>query len=377
MAEVTKSDNRHDELFSLVEKLCALPTVSGHEYMSADEIRKLSEDYADGFFDSSEITPSGSVLLWHHAKNKDAKTLLFDAHIDTVGFAVSELLGGGFVRLENIGGIDTAILKACEIEIYGKEKLRAFFSSVPPHLSKLKNAEEAEKVSDTFVDTGLSDEDCRKLIPIGTPCAYVPKTVRLMNGRISSTSLDDKICIAALLETARLLSEDKIDNINVCVQLSTGEERGAKGANATAFAAGDVCECIVLDVNFAKEAGSTPGTYIEMDKGAGLSLSACTSRELTDRIFEFAQQNNIPCQRVVELCDTGTNAQIIARVANGIKSAVLSIPLKYMHTSVETASLEDVSLCAELLGAYVRYSDKNGMSIPVYNYKEGGHGGIV
>ena len=374
MAKETKSKVKSDELFRLIEKLCSLPTVSGYEYMSADEIRKLAVSYSGGFFDSSEITPSGSVLLHHRSKAENAQTLLIDAHIDTVGFAVSEILGDGFIRLENVGGIDTAVLKACEIEIYGKEKLRAFFSSVPPHLSEAKNDREAEKVSDTFADTGLSDENCRRLIPIGSPCAYLPKTVRLMGNKISSVSLDDKICIAAVLEGARLLSKEQIANINVCVQLSTGEERGAKGANATCFAIPNVNECIVLDVNFANEAKSTPGSYIEMGKGAGLSLSACTSRELTDRIYSFAMQNKIPCQRIVELCDTGTNAQVIARTGQGIKSAVLSIPVKYMHTSVETASLEDVILCAQLLCDYIKHSDKNGLSIPVYNYKKRRHG---
>lgn len=374
MAKEAKYTQHTDELFGLIAELCSLPTVSGHEYMSADKIRKLSQSYADGFFDYGEITPSGSVLLWHHSKHDNAKTLLLDAHLDTVGFAVSEILDGGFVRLENVGGIDTAVLKGCEIEIYGKEKLRAFFSSVPPHLSKLKNSDEAEKVSDTFADTGLSTEECKRLIAIGTPCGYVPKTLRLMGNRISSVSLDDKICIASVLSAARLLSEEQIENINVCVQLSTGEERGAKGAGATHFAVKDAAECIVLDVNFAKEAKSTPGSYIEMEKGAGLSLSACTSRELTDRIYSVAMKKGIPCQRIVELCDTGTNAQVIARVGTGIKCAVLSIPVKYMHTSVETASLDDVVYCAQVLCEYIKHSDKNGISIPVYNYKEGGHG---
>lgn len=360
-----------DKLFELIKTLCSLPTVCGYEYMSAQKILDFSLKYTEGFFDKSEITTTGTVLLWHHAKSENACTLLLDAHIDTIGFVVSEILDGGFVRFENVGGIDTSLLPSCEIEIYGKETVRAFFSSVPPHLSKLSDNSGAVKVSDTFADTGLSREECERVIPVGTPAAFLPITQRLMNSRISSVSLDDKICMASILEAARTLSiKGEEINVNLCVQFSTGEERGARGASATAKIV-DADECIVLDVNFAKEMTSKPGSYLEMDKGAGLSLSACTSRELTDCIYSVAQANGIPCQRIVELCDTGTNAQVLSRMGTGIRSAVLSIPIRYMHTSVETASLKDVSFCANLLEAYVHYICQNGIGAPVYDYKEG------
>jgi len=358
-----------EKLFELIKTLCSLPTVCGHEYMSAEKIRDISLEYAQGFFDSAEICATGSILLWHHTSLENAPTLLLDAHLDTIGFVVSEILNDGFVKFENVGGIDTSILPACEIEIYGKETVRAFFSSVPPHLSKMSNGNEVSKVSDTFADTGLTCEECERLIPVGTPAAFHPRTDRLMNDRISSVSLDDKICMAACLEMARMLSEEKID-VNVCVQFSTGEERGARGAYASANLV-DADECIVLDVNFAKEMTSKPGAFLEMGKGAGLSLSACTWRVLTQQIYDIAIENKIPCQRIVELCDTGTNAQVLSRMGTGIKTAVLSIPIRYMHTSVETASLSDAHECAKLLSAYVKHTNKSGTSKPVYNYKEG------
>ncbi len=366
-----------EELFKLIKTLCSLPTVSGHEYMSAKKIRDLSTGYADGFFDSAELASTGSVLLWHHASDKNAGTLLIDAHLDTIGFVVSGLLEGGFVRFENAGGIDTSILPACEIEIYGKETVRAFFSSVPPHLSKISGENSSTKVSDTFADTGLTKEQCEKLIPIGTPAAFLPKTDMLLNSRIASVSLDDKICMAAALEMAKMLASEKENiNVNICVQFSTGEERDARGAYASANLV-DADECIVLDVNFAKEMTSKPGAYLEMEKGAGLSLSACTSRELTERIYDVARENEVSCQRIVELCDTGTNAQVLSRMGKGIKTAVLSIPIRYMHTSVETAALSDVRECARLLSVYVKHISTNGISKPVYDYKEGANGRAI
>lgn len=336
-----------DKLFDLINIITHLPTVSGFEYMSNKVVLSTVKEYTKDFFDSSEILPTGSVLLIHKSKGKNAKKLMFDAHIDTVGFCVTQHLENGFVKVCAVGGVSGDILPSCEILLHGKEDVRAFFTSTPPHLSK--DSEKPKKMIDALcVDTGLEDKELEKILPIGTCGTFFAPTVRLLNDRIASPYLDDKICIAAICQCCKNLAKNPPQNTDIYVLLSAGEEKSQIGARTVASRVLPDA-CIVLDVNFAKEKGSKQTEYIPMDKGPGISISSCTHRAFTDFIYDTANKHGISCSRIVEMTNTGTNAQVIARTGTGIPTAVLSIPLKYMHSSVECASLCDVQKTADLL----------------------------
>ncbi len=357
-----------ENLFELTKALVNIPTISGFEKDSAKRIIEVSQKYTGIQFDEVSITPHGSILLGLVCGKPGAKRLVFDAHYDTIGFMVTKHEGNGFVRVTNIGGIDTGILNAAEIELYGKRTIRAFFSSVPPHLSK---STEKVKIGELFVDTGLDDKTLREICPVGTPGGFCCETTRLQNNRIASKSLDDKICMSAILCAMKELYENRPKNIDVYAHFSCGEEKSMLGGATFAdnFRADAV---VVLDVNFAKEATSRLGEYIEFEKGPGVSISSTTSRVLTNAIYQCAQRHNLPLQRVVEMTSTGTNANIIGRRYTGIHAAVLSVPLRYMHTSVETVSLCDVKATAQLLAEFAADNDEEFCCIPVYVIKGGG-----
>ena len=128
---------------------------------------------------------------------------------------------------------------------------------------------------------------------------------------------------------------------------------------------------VYLDVNFAKEKGSADGEYGNLGEGAMLSYSAVTSMKFTRFIHETATGNNLSVQSVNEMTYTGTNADVAAKVGLGTASAVLSIPVKYMHSSVETADMNDVITCAEILKETALAYDVSPVCKPVY-FKRGG-----
>ncbi len=361
-----------ENLFFLTQKLCACPSVSGYEHLSANDIVTAVQDYSGGFFDSFEVSPAGSVFMTHSCGNQNAPTLLLDAHIDTIGFAVTEHVGNGFVKVCAVGGIDSNILPSLEVVLHGKSKdYRGFFTSVPPHLASKDTKSASPVISELSVDTGLDDEVLKNQLPIGTSVSFYSKARRLMNNRICSAYLDDKICISVAAEFARLACEKLQNrNINICVLLSCGEEKNMLGA-ATASYFTDISACIVLDVNFAKEKSSKEGEFIPMDSGAGISFSSCTDRSFIEFICNTAAKNSIKHSRIVEMTSTGTNAQVIARTSHGIPTAVVSIPLKYMHTSAEMASLCDVKDCAELLLCVANEFNDGTICKPVYFVKGG------
>ena len=336
------------KLLSLIRELTAVPTVSGYEKSGMNTLADAAVKYTGIRNPHMRILPSGSVIFGIQSKDPDAKTLVFDAHADTIGFTVTEHCGNGFVKVSAIGGIDSGILPASEAELYGKRTLRAFFTSVPPHLA---SSDKKTPLSELMLDTGLSDGELSELCPIGTPGGFHAPVTLLANNRIASKSLDDKLCIAAICHALKLINESVTDVINVYAHLSVGEEKSMRGASTLAenFRADG---CVVLDVNFAKEQSSYPGEYIPIDGGAGLSLSASTNRAFTDAIYQSAQKHGVKCSRIVEMQSTGTNANIMGRMSTGIQTAVLSLPLKYTHTSVACASLDDVISCAKLLKCF-------------------------
>ncbi len=341
---------KNKKLFEFLCALTEIPTVSGFEAENIESVAKLCMDFTLGFFDEYEILPSGSILFKKKGALKNPKKLMLDAHIDTVGFIVSEICSGGFVKVTNIGGIDPYILPATPVNILGKEKVYGVFTSVPPHLAG-KSTKDKLKISDLYVDTGLSEEDVRKLIDIGTPVCFEQKPKELLNNMVASPYLDDKACCASIMLGCRKLAkENVVPDCDLYVHFSVGEEKTQLGAKTVPYTV-DVDACIVLDVNFAYTEGVKEYESLVLGKGAGISYSASIKRELSDFIAQTAKKHSLALQSVVEMRSTGTNASYIHR--NGIPCAVLSLPLKNMHTFSETVSLDDIEHCAWLLSCII------------------------
>lgn len=348
-----------EELKKFLKDLIYAPTVSGYEKMSAEKIIELCNEFSGGIFTESYITTTGSVVMAKKCGKKNAKKLCFDAHLDTIGFAVSEILTGGYLRLVPLGGIDTNILPSAEVEILGKKTIRAVFSSIPPHLSR---SEKLPEVSELLVDTGLTDEHLHEIVSVGTPARLYPHFTELLCDRISSVSLDDKICIAAAVKAVKNIS-NSLENTDIYCYFSSGEERGGNGSHHI-YEEISPDALIVLDVNFAKEKGSVCGEYGLLSKGAMMSFSSQTSIKFTRFILECAVGEKI--QLVNEMNWTGTNADVSAKTGLGIPTAVVSVPIKYMHSSVETADMNDVLSCAKILEKTALAFDKSDVCSPIY-----------
>lgn len=355
------------KLVKLLENLTRAPLVCGHEVFGTDIIKKLCLDYTDGFFDDVQQLYTGTLLFCRRCGKQNAKKLVFDAHMDSIGFCVSEILDGGFVKVSALGGIDENIVPSGEIIIHGKKEIPAFFVSIPPHLSK---ETQSSKIKAFVADTGYSKEKLYDICPIGSPCTFRHHFSHLRDNIYSSIYFDNRICMVAILQGIKLLCGEKISDTDIYVCFTSGEEKTMSGASALLNTI-DADAVIVLDVNFAKEKSSKNGEYIEMSKGASVSISATTNVAFSNSILDCAKSNNIPCQKIVEFTNTGTNANILPRQNTGCKCAVLSIPIKYMHTFVETADLDDVIHTANLLKAFVLDFDKNNFGRLVYIKKEG------
>ena len=333
-----------DRIYEIACELSSIPAVSGREDMGLHRLAELCGDY----FDRYELTPVGSFIGRIDCGRIGAKTLLFDAHFDEVGFFVSEICEGGFLKVVNIGGIDPRILSASEVLIYGKRTITGVFTSKPPHLQEPGESEKPIKLTDLAVDTGYLKEQLSEIVSIGTPVAYKSPVERLQGDYITGKSFDDRICIAAILRALEFLKEKELP-VNIAVQFSGGEEIGYKGA-ATASYSINPDFAVVLDVTNAYVPDAPDYRKdIKIGGGGSISYSAKTSRKLTDKTVAVARKNGIPYQLFAEPNRTGTNAGAVQTSRGGIPTVLISVPLKNMHTANEVVSLLDVYNVAKLI----------------------------
>ena len=295
----------------------------------------------------AKVSRHGTVGIVGKINKGKQKTLLLDAHIDEVGFVVTAVLGGGFVKVSNVGGIDPRILPANRVVIHGKEKVSAVFTSTPPHLAKKEN--EAVTLEDIYLDTALGQK-AEELISVGDFVTF-DSSFTAMGKNFTGKSFDDRAAVACLLEVASRIY-DKDLPMNVIISLSEQEELGCRGAATSAFDA-DCDEAIALDVSFGTAPGIPSHESGKLGGGVMIGISPVLSKKMTDKLTEIAKNRSIAHQFEVMGGKTSTDADVISITKGGIPSALLSVPLRNMHTPVEVINKDDLASVCDLLEAYI------------------------
>ena len=344
-----------DFVKELIKKLGKIASVSGFEDIDRDRIEALVLPY----FDSLEITPSGSYLFRKNPAREGMPHILIDAHIDGIGFMVTKICDGGFLKFSTIGGIDTRILSGADVTVYGKERVRGVITSMAPHLLSREEAKKNPSVDKLFIDTGLDKEYLEENTPIGSPVSFSYPVTELLNNRMVSAGLDNKASVAIALTTMKIL-DDENSGAGVTLLLSGREELGG-GTGAMSAAFGDTPDfAIVLDVNFGfvpRDPGSDVGAYrktAELGEGPVVSFSATTDRNMARGLLKIAEDNKIPCQAIVEGMRTGTNADTMPLSGGGFPTVLFGVAIQNMHTYSETVCADDIVNAAKILSLYIK-----------------------
>ncbi len=336
-------------IYELAKRLTALPGVSGDEQRALGQVRELLR----GFFDEIFCTPVSSLWGVRRSKNPSAGTILLDAHLDTVGFVVTKICDGGFLKVAPIGRIAEKNLPASEVWIYGEQTIPGVFAAKPPHLQEPGESEKKLSLSDFAIDTGCTRETLETLVHVGTYVGFRAEA-ELLNDHIAvSPSFDDRLCAAAHLRALELLGEEDV-GVHIAFQFSAREEQGYKGAMTTAYRVHPDM-AIVMDVGHAYVPGAPEKRKTAVaGKGCLLSYAPQTSRRLTVWAEQVAKAEAIPVQPIAEPGRTGTNSNAVQTSHGGIPVCLLSVPLKNMHTANEVADLRDARAAADLVAALLR-----------------------
>lgn len=326
-----------------LRRLTDCMSISGFERTHVSTLLPHLEAIAD----KVSVSRLGSILVSKQAQKKDAPTLLIDAHFDQIGMVVSGHKEGGFLTLAAVGGLDSRILPAADVTVFGERPIFGVIISTPPHLQKAEDKDKLKPLSELLVDTGYSKEEIEKIAPIGTPVCFRGALQEQLNDRVIGIGLDNKACGAAALCALEQMDPQKMQ-CHVTVMLSSFEETGGKGAvTGTVELAPDYAA--VLDVNFACAPGVSADDAIKMGEGPSISHSVLTDRALTRQVIALAKGKDLPLQEIVEVGNLGTNANTVPLQLCGIRTVNMSLPLSSMHTATEIISMADGVAMARLL----------------------------
>lgn len=325
------------ELKDILKALCLAPGAAGQTGAA-----HLAEDLLAPYCSARTKNLMGSVMGYRSGGDDSLPLLLLEAHIDQVGFTVTAVGEDGILSLAPMGGIDSRLLNAADVRVY----------SDPPADGFILPAEGVPPVDKRRAEVGLTGEEAKVRIPLGTPVTYRPHYTPLQNGRVSATALDDRAGVAAVLRCLQLLEGEELP-CRVAVLFAVQEEVGVRGSAPGAFLI-EPDAALCTDVSFATMPGEDPRECGELGKGPMIGAAPSLDGDFTRKLKELAVQNGIPYQMEVMEGHTGTDADRISVSRRGVPCGLLSVPQRYMHTQVEVVELEDIENVARLMAAFVR-----------------------
>lgn len=333
-------------LLELTKELCAMAGPSGFEKPVCDWIA----EYIRPFAHEVKTDVMGNLIAIHRCGKPGAKTVLMDAHMDEIGFIVTSV-ENGFLRFASIGGVDPRMLPAREVRVLSDPPLFGVIDTMPPHVLSDEDMSKSIDADKLCIDIGMTQENAMKAAPPGTPVVYASGCEELGSDQLCGKAMDDRSCAAIILKAFEDLSSRAL-NVDLVCMVSTQEEVGLRGAAVGAWnMAPDYA--IVVDVTHAKTPDAKE-VLIEAGKGAAIGIGPNMNGAMTRALFALAEEREIPHQ--TEVCPgghSGTNAAAIQVSRQGVATVLLSLPLKYMHTPLETARQEDLESIRRLIVAYV------------------------
>ncbi len=332
-------------------KLCQIPAPSGFEL----EIAQYAVGLMQTYMDEAYVDKHGNAIGIKRCGIEHAPKLMLDAHLDQVGLMVTKI-EEGFLRFRNIGGVDARLLPTQNVKVLTKEPLIGVVASVPPHLLAAKEQDEAIALADLWIDVGLTQEEAKKSIPIGTPIVYVSEIDSLQNDYLAGQAFDDRAGFISILRAMEIV-QDEVLVADIYFVGSTKEEVGGSGATICAHAL-KPDYCIAVDVTHGKTPDSSDEESFPLGKGPAIGIGPNMNRRFTEMLMETAKRNEIEVQLEVLGGSSGTNAWHIQIAREGVATALISIPLKYMHSSREVIKLSDIEQTAKLLACCMSAFDE-------------------
>lgn len=343
------------DLKVFLEELSNSSGVSGYEEKISKIVKNYFEEYCDEIYSDNIYN---TVCVKKGLENTNGIKIMLAAHIDEIGLMIKDIDDEGFLYFTTIGGFDPRVLLYQEVIIHGKEDL---FGLIVPKkdLSKNQEKEKALGINDLKIDTGFSVKDVKERLRIGDVVTIKRELISLENDVVSGKALDDRAGVAMMYECVKEL-KSLVHEADVYFVGTSQEEVGTRGAATSSFAINPDIG-IAIDVSFGYTPELSKNRTLDVGKGSGLTIGGNIHKGLREQMVKVGEEYNIPFQYEVDPGPTGTDARAIQITREGIPTLLLSIPLKYMHTSTELINLSDIKSSAKLLARFISSITKDNL----------------
>lgn len=337
---------------SAINRLSAAPGPSGFE----GAVARVALDMLSPLVGEAYLDRMGNVVGSHPCGKPGAKKVLLDAHLDEIGFIITGQ-EEGYLRFAPLGGVDPRMLPDRELTVLTNPPRLGVVACLPPHIQSREDMDKSQPISELYLDLGLTEEEA-KAIPIGTPAVYRTGCLALGKDLLSGKALDDRACFVLLLRALELLEGEELD-VDLVVLGSTQEETHSTGAITAAYGLRPDL-CVAVDVTHGDSPDASKDKTFPLGKGPVIGLGPNCTKWISDLMRRCAKEMDLSVQLEVMSGSSGTNGWPLQVSREGIATGVLSLPLRYMHTPIETAHQGDMEDTARLLAEFIRRVGKEG-----------------
>lgn len=339
------------ETTELLKQLTEARGPSGYE----TEVREIVREHFEQYADETRTDALGNVIALKRGEGPEPRpTVMLAGHIDEIALMVKQI-EKGFLHITTVGGFDPRVLLSQQVIVHGRRELPGVIVSVPPHFTSAAERDKTVPLDKLFVDVGLPPEQVEKLVRVGDLITIHRHFTELTGGWAASKAMDDRTAVAAIAICLEELTRLK-HQWDVYAVATVQEEVGTRGAMTSAYGLVPTIG-IAIDVTFGHQPGLSEAETIKMGEGPSITYGPNIHSKVFDGLVAAAKALELPHQIEPDPGPTGTDARSIQISREGIPTGLLGIPLRYMHTSVETVVLKDVERTGRLLAGFIARLD--------------------
>jgi putative aminopeptidase FrvX len=343
------------KIFGLLKNLSETPGPSGFEKHIAEHIIQLWNP----FVETINVDRIGSVFATKLGSGIDPRPqLLLASHMDEIGLMATEVINRdeyGFIRVTNVGGVDIRHLYSQHVVVHGRRNLPGVLASLPARMLPAERQNEPYGYEDLVVDPGLPAEVLKELVDVGDFISFRQPLRKLIGNNVTGKALDNRASVAAVTVCLEEL-QDRQHEWDIVAVATAQEETRLLGAYTGTFSLSpDIA--IAIDVTFAKGAGLTDQGYPELNSGPVLDMGPNVHPGMYKALRDAATAIEMEVSVGTHSRGSGTDAFGIQVSRSGIPTGLVAIPLRSMHTMVETVNVKDVKRVGRLLAEFVTRLD--------------------